>query len=284
MLAGLFLLTAWAQPCVAADTGQAPSREVARLAEKGESIFQSKCSSCHSLGGGDRASGPDLEGVTERRDRQWLLRVIREPDELIAEEEPRIMALMENYQMAMPDLGVSRDEAEALLAYLEYPGEEQHAAGEAGATREQKKIAGDPLLGRQFFVGKIGFEKGGAPCLACHGFDKIGPGGAASYGGDLTALWESYGGEGVRSILADLPFPSMAPVYSDRPLTEAERADLAAFFKASEGSRAPGTVSGFFLRALLGAAVLFAAALVVGWRRLTSVRRSLVEKTPHSKS
>lgn len=280
---GMFTLAAlFAYPAAAAEQSEAPTPETARLAEKGESIFQQKCSSCHSIGGGDRASGPDLAGVTERRERQWLMRVIREPDELIAENDPQMAALMEDYNLTMPNLGISQSEAEALLAFLEYPGEEQHAAGEATAPRVEEKTAGDRVRGRELYVGEIAFENGGAPCLACHGFDKIGPAGAASYGGDLTDLWQNYGEEGVRSILADLPFPSMEPIYGERPLTEAERADLAAFFEASTGTRAPGSVAGFTVKAIGGAAVLFAVALFAGWRRIKSVRRSLVEKSPHS--
>ncbi len=207
------------------------------------------------------------------------MRVIREPDELIAENDPQMAALMEEYNLAMPDLGISKSEAEALLAYLEYPGEEQHAAGEAGVPTEVEMAAGDVARGRQLYVGEIPFEKGGAPCLACHGFDKIGPAGAANYGGDLTGLWASYGEEGVRSILVDLPFPSMTPIYAERPLTEAERADLAAFFEASTGIEAPGSVAGFTVKAIGGAALLFVVALFAGWRRIKSVRRSLVKKS-----
>ena len=39
-------------------------------AELGEEIFQSKCSACHSIGGGRRV-GPDLAGVMERRTKDW---------------------------------------------------------------------------------------------------------------------------------------------------------------------------------------------------------------------
>src|ERR1044071_2655749 len=42
----------------------------------GEYLFASRCSACHSIGQGDKM-GPDLAGVTARRERTWLLRYIR---------------------------------------------------------------------------------------------------------------------------------------------------------------------------------------------------------------
>jgi hypothetical protein len=39
-------------------------------------LFSRQCSSCHTIGKGDLV-GPDLNGVTGRRDRAWLARFIR---------------------------------------------------------------------------------------------------------------------------------------------------------------------------------------------------------------
>jgi len=55
--------------------------------ESGEQIFQDYCTSCHTIGKGILV-GPDLAGVTSRREESWLLRQIKEPDVLIEEEEP----------------------------------------------------------------------------------------------------------------------------------------------------------------------------------------------------
>ncbi len=52
-------------------------------AEEGETIFQAQCAACHTIGGGPLV-GPDLLGVTERRENDWLIRWIRERVEFLA--------------------------------------------------------------------------------------------------------------------------------------------------------------------------------------------------------
>jgi len=91
--------------------------------DKGEYFFQSQCSVCHSIGQGDKM-GPDLAGVTARRDRAWLARYIMMPDKLLAEGDPIAIALFEKYQYArMPNLRLSSDEVAAVLSYVEGRGD-----------------------------------------------------------------------------------------------------------------------------------------------------------------
>lgn len=39
----------------------------------GQRLFASKCSACHTIGKGDKL-GPDLAGVSARRERAWIAR------------------------------------------------------------------------------------------------------------------------------------------------------------------------------------------------------------------
>lgn len=275
---GMLLLMVLLNAAQAQDTVDA---ERARLAEQGEAVFQQKCSTCHTIGGGDTPMGPDLAGVTERRDRQWLQRIIMEPGELIAEGDPLALRLKDQYGMAMPDMGLSRDEVEAVLAFLAHPGEAEHHAGEALAESPQKKVAqGDPERGKALYVGTASFANGGAPCLACHGIGGAGLGMAAgaSYGPDLTDFYQNYGAEGVVAILETLPFPSMEPIYAKRPLTEKEQQNLTAFF-AAVSKEEPVSLQGAFILQAGGAFVAFGVLLYFAGRgRLRNVRRSLVEQ------
>ena len=103
------------------DTAPKKSYAEARplVLDKGEYFFQSQCSVCHTIGQGDKM-GPDLLGVTARRDRAWLNRYIMAPDKLLAEGDPIAVALFEKYQYArMPNLRLSSDEVAAVLSYVE---------------------------------------------------------------------------------------------------------------------------------------------------------------------
>jgi cytochrome c551/c552 len=87
-------------------------------AETGQQIFQSKCTACHTIGKG-KLVGPDLVGVTSRREESWLVRQIKEPDRLIAEKDPIAMQLLqESNNVPMVPLGLSDAEVVEVIAYL----------------------------------------------------------------------------------------------------------------------------------------------------------------------
>jgi len=85
-------------------------------------LFRSRCSACHTIGMGP-AVGPDLAGVTSRRDRAWLVRYVSEPDRLLAEQDPIAADLFARYRsVRMPNLELSSDEVAGLLRYIEDQG------------------------------------------------------------------------------------------------------------------------------------------------------------------
>lgn len=85
----------------------------------GQYLFQTRCAACHTLGKGDGV-GPDLRGVTTRRDRAWLTRFIATPDRVLAERDPLALALFAQYQeVRMPNLRLGDEDVAALLQYLE---------------------------------------------------------------------------------------------------------------------------------------------------------------------
>lgn len=81
--------------------------------------FQSRCASCHTIGGGDRI-GPDLAGVTARRDRHWLKRYLKEPEKVLAEGDPTATELFNKYrQVRMPNLRLGEEDIALLLSHIE---------------------------------------------------------------------------------------------------------------------------------------------------------------------
>ena len=82
-------------------------------------LFMSRCSACHTVGGGDGKLGPDLAGVVERRPRAWLHRWIKEPDRMMAEKDPAVMAMMAKYRgLPMPNLKLTNADVAELIDYL----------------------------------------------------------------------------------------------------------------------------------------------------------------------
>ncbi|MEN8120456.1 MAG: c-type cytochrome [Bacteroidota bacterium] len=77
------------------------------------------CNACHSIGGGKKI-GPDLKGVTERRDEAWIIKFIQSSQTMINEGDVEAVKLFEEYnKIPMPDNALTDDEVKALLNYIE---------------------------------------------------------------------------------------------------------------------------------------------------------------------
>ena len=87
--------------------------------DPGEYLFQSMCGACHTIGKGEKV-GPDLLGVTTRRDRGWLVRYVMDPARMLAENDPIATALFTRYKnVRMPNLHLADGDLETLIKYLE---------------------------------------------------------------------------------------------------------------------------------------------------------------------
>jgi len=87
---------------------------------RGAYLYQTRCVSCHSIGQGDDVLGPDLAGVTEKRERAWLERWLANPSQLIEEGDPIAVALFEQYdEITMPNLRLNDQDVAALIRYLD---------------------------------------------------------------------------------------------------------------------------------------------------------------------
>jgi ubiquinol-cytochrome c reductase cytochrome c subunit len=130
---------------------------------------------------------------------------------------------------------------------------------------------GDPISGRALFTGARSFDARGPQCFACHTAAGTGLFGGGALGPDLTGAGAKYGA-GLANVLANVPFPTMKPLYANRPLNEAETADLVAFIRQA-GSALPAPsllfVIALSVDGLAGLYVLFSLL----WRgRVKSVR------------
>jgi nitrite reductase (NO-forming) len=97
-------------PATAAPTDPAAQR--AKLA------FESKCLACHTIAGGDRM-GPDLYGVTKRRDEAWLARWLKSPEQML-QGDATAKAMLDKYKVPMPNQGLSDTEVKEYIAYFKW--------------------------------------------------------------------------------------------------------------------------------------------------------------------
>ena len=240
-------------------------------AADGEAIFKQKCVSCHTIGGG-KLSGPDLQGVTTRRDRDWLVRFIMAPEKLIAAKDPTALQLLAQFNnITMPNMGLSEADAQAVVAYLE------SASGGGGSPAPTASLPqGDPVQGKALFTGSAVLEKGGVPCISCHTVAGVGLLGGGALGPDLTGASAKYGDPGLASVLASLPFPTMRPIYGNRALTAPEQAHLTAYLQSAGGRQAVDALGWLVLSGAMGLTLTIALFGLVWRKRLRAVRASLL--------
>lgn len=86
------------------------------LIEKGEKLFGKKgCKACHKIE--EKLTGPALAGVAERREPEWIARMILHPEKML-EVDPTARELLGEFNTPMPNQNVTPEEAKALMAYL----------------------------------------------------------------------------------------------------------------------------------------------------------------------
>lgn len=131
-MAGKAVNLRWLSPLLAASlvtftTGAA----LAQSPAEGQKVFGTICTACHSIGEGTKV-GPDLKGVTTRRDPAWLARFIKDPAAVRASGDPIAKSNLDTYKTMMPNLGLKDADVAAVVAFLG-----QGQPGQAAGTPPQ---------------------------------------------------------------------------------------------------------------------------------------------------
>ena len=95
-------------------------------AAKGKLGFESKCLACHSIGQGPKL-GPDLLGVTARRNDQWLTRWLKSPDTMLVSDSDA-KAMLNQYKVPMPNQNLSDAEIREYIKYFHWADENSKQA------------------------------------------------------------------------------------------------------------------------------------------------------------
>jgi len=85
------------------------------MAEEGQKLFEAKCSACHKLG--ERYVGPPLGGILDKVTPAFAMNMILNPQEMYT-RHPVAKKLLGEYMTQMPALGLTQEQARAVVEYL----------------------------------------------------------------------------------------------------------------------------------------------------------------------
>lgn len=262
---------------VAASPGQeAASGEPPQAPPEMVDLFVRKCASCHTVGKGPRV-GPDLKDVYQRRERQWIVDLIREPSAML-DRDPVARKLLQDFNgVRMPDLGLSAEQAAGLADLLELASKHPIELSPAFVAVTEATPE-DIERGRQLFNGTLRQKSGGPSCSSCHTVESAGglvAGGTLAK--ELTHSFAVLGDEGLDAALANPAFPLMREVFADHPLESDEVFALRAFlYEANRSSEPAPDRLDILIVGLLGTVVVMLVLNAAWSRRLRGVRHAFL--------
>ncbi|MBV2227712.1 MULTISPECIES: cytochrome c3 family protein [unclassified Sphingobacterium] len=91
----------------------------AQDAANGAALFKSNaCNSCHAVG--KKLTGPDLAGLSERREEGWIVKWIHNPQGMIDSGDPQAVELKSQFATTMaPYANLSEGDIKDIIAYLQ---------------------------------------------------------------------------------------------------------------------------------------------------------------------
>ncbi len=191
-------------------------------AKAGQEVFDRNCVTCHTLGQGD-GIGPDLAGISERRDRDWLVKWIDDPIGMGKNDPLGQQLLAEWNNVPMSDSNLNAQQIEQVLAYIDH-----------ASQAETAEVDNTPmeLNEGQFEQAKdIYFDR----CAGCHGTLRAGATGPNIQPARSTEI----GTNSIKAILNN-GLPGGMPPWGRMGILSQEEIDMMAAYIQQEPPTPPG--------------------------------------------
>jgi len=112
---------------------------LANAQNSGEALFKANCAACHAVTS-KKLVGPGLEGIQNKRSKEWLYKWIQNSQELIASGDKDAIAVFEEYsKIVMPAQAVTNEEIDLMLEYIANP-PASVASATSGSSEEAEKV------------------------------------------------------------------------------------------------------------------------------------------------
>jgi nitrite reductase (NO-forming) len=89
--------------------------------QRAHELYVERCVSCHDPAPGTMRLAPDLAGVTQRRNRAWLVNWLTDPPKMQAEDPTAQELLRQWNNLPMPQVMLSTDQIEWMIEFLNAP-------------------------------------------------------------------------------------------------------------------------------------------------------------------
>ncbi len=251
----------------------------------GADLYVANCAGCHQPSGeGLAGTFPPLAGNPAATDPEHVRTVITNglsgPLEVLGVQ----------YDAVMPAVGgLSDEQMTALVAHVV-----DLASGvDAPATPDEPSepatpppvaeppTVGDIDRGHDLFLGSNRLDGGGGACASCHTAGEIGNLGGQSLGPDLTGVYQKLGGEpGLTAWLGNPASPTMQPIFTDKPMSDADIADLVAFLGDAPNQDRPNNSSDWLLLAGVGGLAILLGGMAIAWRGMRQTYVQTLAKRP----